>query len=243
MTAARRRALSLLALALLIGLVAAFAWTRAKSGEEARLGPRADRPDLLLLTSLPLAFGDSFALDAAGSPVLDAIEQRYRVRIIATASPSELKGARLLLMAHPLAQPAEDLVALDDWVRKGGRLLLLADPRLEWADRRPLGDPTRPPPMFMDTGLLGHWGLRLDPPEESGDRYSTLAGRTIMARSPGQFHGTCKLSEDRIVAKCRIGAGTAILVADADFLDWSRAEAGAQGSTALLVALDSLERG
>ena len=242
MTAARRRAISLLAVALLIGLVAAFAWTRANSGE-GRLGPRTERPELLLLTSLPLAFGDSFSLDAAGSPVLDALERRYRVRIIATASPSELQHARLLLMAHPLALPAEDLVALDDWVRKGGRLLLLADPRLDWADGRALGDPTRPPPMFMDTGLLAHWGLRLDPPTESGDRASTLAGQTIAARSPGQFHGACVISADRIVAKCRIGAGTAILVADADFLDWSKGEAGAQGATALLAALDSLEHG
>ena len=62
-------------------------------------------------------------------------------------------------MAQPLAQPAEDLVALDDWVRGGGRVLLLADPMLEWPSKRPLGDPLRPPPMFMDTGLLAHWGL------------------------------------------------------------------------------------
>ncbi len=242
MIPARRRAVGLLAVALVIGLVAAFAWTRVKSAEDP-LGPRAERPELLLLTSLPLAFGDSFALDAAGSPVLDALDQRFRVRIIATASPSELKGARLLLMAHPLAQPAEDLVALDEWVRKGGKLLLLADPRLDWADSRPLADPTRPPPMFMDTGLLAHWGLRLDSPTASVDRASTLAGRTIATRSPGQIHGSCAVAADRIVAKCRIGAGTAIIVADADFLDWSRDEAGARGATAVLAALDSLERG
>jgi hypothetical protein len=164
------------------------------------------------------------------------------VRTIATTSPAELKGARLLLMAHPLAQPAEDLVALDAWVRKGGKLLLLADPLLEWPDSRPLGDPTRPPPMFMDTGLLKHWGLRLEPLTDRGDRVSTLAGRTMTTRSPGQFHGNCKISPDRTVATCRMGKGAVMLVADADFLDWSRGEAGKQGATALIGALDSLER-
>lgn len=237
---ARRRAISFLAVALLIGLVAAFSWTKVNGGED-RLKPRKERPELLLLTSLPLAFGESFSLDAAGSPVLDALESRYRVRIIATASPDALKGAKLLLMAHPLAQPAEDLVALDNWVRGGGKLLLLADPRLEWPDSRPLGDPTRPPSMFMDTGLLQHWGLRLDPPVERAERSSILAGQAMKTRSPGQFQGNCEISADRIVATCRIGKGTVMLVADADFLDWTR-DKSTQGATAVLAALDSLEQ-
>ena len=95
-------------------------------------------------------FGDELSLEAAGSPLLDALESRYRVRAIATTSPEELARGRLLLMAKPLAQPAENLVALDQWVRAGGRVLLLADPMLEWGDERPLGDATRPPPMFSD---------------------------------------------------------------------------------------------
>ena len=36
-------------------------------------------------------------------------------------------------MAQPLAQTAENLVTLDTWVRRGGRVLLLADPLLEMA--------------------------------------------------------------------------------------------------------------
>ncbi len=78
-------------------------------------------------------------------------------------------------MAHPLAQPAEDLVALDNWVRGGGRVLLLADPMLEWPSKRPLGDPLRPPPMFMDTGSAAALGLRLDPPGERGKGNAGLA--------------------------------------------------------------------
>ena len=79
-------------------------------------------------------------------------------------------------MAQPRAQPAEDLVALDNWVRGGGRVLLLADPMLEWPSERPLGDPFRPPPTFADTGLLAHWGLKLDAPDEPGRRVGELGG-------------------------------------------------------------------
>ena len=231
MKAARRRALLSLFL-----LLAGCGW-----GDGA-LGPRQQKPELLLLTSLPLAFGESFSLEAAGSPVLEALEQRYQVKPIATSSPDALKGTQLLLMVQPLAQPAEDLVALDRWVRDGGRVLLLADPMLEWKDSRPLGDPTRPPPMFMDTGLLGHWGLRLDAPDARGERAATLAGEDIAAQSPGSLHGTCRISADRIVAQCKVGRGSALIVADADFIDWSRTGEAANGRKALLAALDQLER-
>ncbi len=233
MTKARRRALLIGAIGLVVGLAAVLAWTRSS--------PR-ERPVLLLLSSLPIAFGELFELEAAGSPVLDALERRYRVRTIATSSALELEQGRLLVMAHPLAQPAEDLVALDAWVRGGGRLLLLADPMLEWADGRPLGDPTRPPPMFMDTGLLAHWGLRLAAPAARGERSATLAGSPILTRSPGSLSGTCPISPDGLVARCAIGKGTVLIVADADFLDWSRGGEGAQGASALLGALDSLRR-
>ncbi len=146
------------------------------AGRRSRLGQPSERPVLLLLTSLPLSFGEDFSLQEIGSPALRALETRYRVVPISVTDPSELRLGGLLLMAQPFAQPAEDLVALDQWVRRGGRVLLLADPILEWPSKRPLGDPLRPPAMFMDTGLLAHWGLRIDPPDERGPRKEELGG-------------------------------------------------------------------
>ena len=239
MTAAPRRApLLLAAAAALLVLVAALAWTRGKDGG---LGPRSERPALLLLTSLPVMFGSDLTLEATGSPLLDALETRYRVEAIATTSTAELQRGRLLLMAQPLAQPPENLVALDQWVRDGGRLLLLADPLLEWKDSRPIGDSTRPPLMFADTGLLGHWGLSLDAPERRGERKSRLGSEPAVMVSPGRLRGGCGLSDDGVVARCGIGKGEAIIVADADFLDWTRSGGDSGNRRALLAALESLE--
>jgi hypothetical protein len=202
-----------------------------------------ERPPLLLLTSLPLMFGEDFSLQSGGSPALRAIETRYRIVPISVTDPKELAKGRLLLMAHPRAQPAEDLVALDDWVRGGGRVLLLADPMLEWPSERPLGDPTRPPPMFMDTGLLAHWGLRLDPPAERGERPAKLGGYDVLSASPGQLFGRCAISADRLVAHCRIGKGRATIVADADLLDVAHlGSRAAHNLDALLAELARLER-
>ena len=97
--------------------------------------------------------------------------------------------------------------------------MLLADPMLEWPSKRPLGDPLRPPPMFMDTGLLAHWGLRLDAPEAAGTQLRKLGDITILTASPGELEGTCAISADRLVAHCEGGRGRATIVADADFLN------------------------
>jgi len=181
--------------------------------------PPEAKPTLLLLTSLPLVFGEQFSLHDAGSPTLKALETRYRVVPISVTGPTDLSKGRVLLMAHPLAQTAENLVALDAWVRRGGRVLLLADPLLEWPSERPLGDPLRPPAMFMDTGLLQHWGVSLAGPDRRGPQLRRLGGRDVLTVSPGSLEGACEIAGDHFVAHCRVGQGRATIVADADLLD------------------------
>src|SRR5262245_6573367 len=240
MNRARVRALAII-LALPIG--AAIAITvlgREHRGVQPR--PPGERPALLLLTSLPLMFGEQFSLQGGGSAALTALETRYRVVPISVTSPTDLAKGRLLLLAHPAAQPAEDLVALDDWVRRGGHLLLLADPMLEWPSSRALGDPLRPPLMFPDTGLLSHWGLRLDAPDERGPALRKFGGYDVEAVSPGRLVGGCEITPDAAVARCRIGRGRAIVVADADFLDTERlGKPGEHNLDGLLGELAGLE--
>ena len=218
MMGARGRALALVVI-LLIG-IGALAFARMAPGPRPLAErPAADRPTLLLLTSLPLIFNEDFSLQGGGSPALRRLETRYRVVPISVTDSGELAKGGLLIMAHPRAQTAENLVALDAWIRRGGHLLLLADPMLEWPSSRRLGDPLRPAPMFMDTGLLAHWGLRLDAPDVRGPVERKLGGYAVTAVSPGTLHGSCAVQADRLVAHCRIGRGKATIVADADVLN------------------------
>jgi hypothetical protein len=211
MMGARGRALVLLGIALTgVAALALNAYRQRPSTSE--------KTPLMVLTGLPIIFGEEFSLKGAGSPALKALESDFHVEPISTTDARELRGP-LLLMAQPPAQTSENLVALDAWVRRGGRVLLLADPLLEWPSSRPLGDPLRPPAMFVDTGLLGHWGLRLDAPEARGPAIRTLAGYRIATVSPGALYGSCSISADRLVAECRVGKGWAVVVADADLLN------------------------
>lgn len=242
MSFARARAWMLILVAA-IGSVAALFAFHAQQPRALAPRPAAKRPTLLLVTSLPLIFSEHFSVQNGGSATLEALQARYRVAPIGVTDRAGLAKGRLLLMAHPLAQPAEDLVALDGWVRDGGHLLLLADPLLEWPSSLPLGDPLRPPPMFMDSGLLEHWRLALASPVVRGPAMRKLAGFDILTVSPGELAGACDISADRLVADCRIGKGRVVVVADADFLDrdrlGSKAAHNLDGLVAMLAELES----
>ena len=238
---ARARAAVLIGAVLIAAAGLAFVAER-EAGEPAPGAASGAKPNLLLLTTLPLVFGEKFGLEGGGSPALKALETRYTVIPVAVADAENLARGRLLLMAHPLAQPAEALVDLDRWVRGGGRLLLLADPALEWRSELPLGAPLRPPSAFADTGLLKHWGLRLDAPDERGPRQLTLGGQAILTASPGALFGACRISADRLVAHCRVGRGEATVVADADFLNVEQLDGPtANNLNAMLVELAALD--
>ncbi|MCW3798323.1 GldG family protein [Sphingomonas sp. BN140010] len=204
---------------------------------QTRHGEAVPQPQLALLTGLPLVFGEGFSLEAAKHPVIARLERDYQVRLV--DGPEQLGTARLLLAAQPRALTAGRLVALDEWVRAGGRLVLLADPLLSWPTDLPLGDPQRPPYEYADTGLLAHWGLRLERPDSSRAAMLTLAGQAVATPSPGTLNGTggkCRISPDRHSAACGLGKGRAVVVADADFLR------SAAGPEALAEQLEQLKR-
>ena len=243
----RRRWLAGAAGALLVVAATAAGFVLKDRSRELPERAAGERPELLLLTSLPIVFPERFSLEGSKSPALAALRRRYQPVPISTADAASLEGHRLLLMAQPNAQPAEFLVELDQWVRRGGRVLLLADPALEWPSKRPLGDPLRPPAAFADTGLLGHWGLRLDAPDEPGPATFTVDGRTVHALSPGSLVAAgrqCEITASGLVARCRIGRGQATIVADADFADVERRRDPARSGNLdfLLAELARLER-
>lgn len=204
----------------LAALTVLATWAIIPSDEGAPPRPPEQRPALALLTSLPLVFAQDFGLEGGGSPALDRLEQRYDVEPIAVADAAQLAGKRMLLMAHPRAQPAEVLVELDQWVRNGGRLLLLADPRLDWPSERPLGDRLRPPPAFADTGLLIRWGMDLSGPSPAGPARAGNGTHEVMTSAPGKIESkNCTVLGDGFVARCQIENGQVTVIADADFLD------------------------
>lgn len=135
-----------------------------------------------------------------------------------------------LLLAHPYALPPEALVEVDRFVRAGGRAVILADALSGWPPPHPFGDARNPPVTSLLTPLLDHWGLRLDAPAPNsagaGVAVVRNLGRRIELHSSGHFSvlphncsGAGRLPDQGYsMAFCRIGLGTAVVLADADIL-------------------------
>lgn len=210
--------------ALLFGL--AFAAGGARGYEAVVLGggaprPAADRPPLLLMTSLPIVWGEGGAFDPASAPAQSyrLLEGEFAVQPIDAIEPDTLRGQRMMLLAQPRLLAPEEMATLDEWVRGGGRILILADPCLGWPSRFPPGDARRPPAATLLHPLLAHWGLRLDP-GSGGRQVERIGERRLRLDTPGSFAATgpaCRVSP-LFLARCRIGEGKALLVADADLL-------------------------
>jgi hypothetical protein len=176
--------------------------------------PPPDRPALTLLTGLPLVWGEANA-------AYEALSAAYTIRPIDAATPERLGPAKLLLVAQTRPPGPAGLVALDAWVRGGGRALILTDPDLRWPSDLALGDPRRPPADDGLAPLLAHWGLSVEAPKGRVLVTRDIEGRRIAMAAPGRFvalGSECAIGGQGLFAACRPGSGRALLMADADLL-------------------------
>jgi hypothetical protein len=185
------------------------------------------RSALGLMGTIPLywgeeaAFGGALSGDVAHHWARAQLEARYALHPLDTLSEESLAGLDLLLLAQPRALGGPENVALDAWVRGGGRLLLFADPLVTGESRFPIGDRRRPQGAILLSPILDHWGLRLEF-DESQREGVVLAGGTIPVNLPGAFVpvGTdCTVEAAGVVARCAIGEGRVLAVADSAVLD------------------------
>jgi hypothetical protein len=198
-------------------------------GPDDRAAEAPIRPALLLMTSLPIVWGERGAFDPKSRPSLfyRALQEEFDVRPVDLLDEAGLGRGQLLLLAQPRGLAPAELVALDAWVRRGGCVLILADPDLAWPSDLPLGDVRRPVPVSLLGPLLAHWRLELraNTRRRPGilwvDGANRSPDRKLWLESPGHFvggGGECDIGAGAVIAYCRIGRGRSTLIADADLL-------------------------
>lgn len=226
--------------ALVVVAVAAWAW-HGDGREKASLG---------LFSSLPIYWNEpgsvSEALDGGGERhwVRATLEHQYRLIPLDTLDGNELAQLGALIMAQPRPLAPTENVALDQWVRKGGRLLLFADPFLTEDSRFTLGDKRRPQDVVLLSPILGRWGLELifDEDQQQDERMVAYGSVSLPERLAGRLRvvdtgapAQCTITGQQLIAECRIGAGHVLVVADAAVLEADRsAEDASPGLSALV---------
>lgn len=139
-----------------------------------------------------------------------------------------LAGLEQIAIIQPRALTPQDNVALDDWVRAGGRVLLVLDPMLSGNYRFAVGDPRRPIDVALIPPVVERWGLTIAAREgQDPDLRKVLYeadqpdGPYILRSLAGEISEVegadpdCDFYAERIVAQCRVGEGLVTLAADA----------------------------
>lgn len=186
-------------------------------------------PAVTMLTGLPLRWssgGGIAAMIAEGTsddPALARLEAVGPVSLVDSVVDHVPSPGGTLLIAHPRALAPQEMVAIDAFVRGGGRAVVLADALSGWPARHPLGDPRNPPVTSLLTPLLDHWGVTLGaaPAGEGRALPVDVGGARLHLFSAGRFDHLppqCRAVAGERVALCRIGMGEAWLVGDADLL-------------------------
>ncbi len=150
--------------------------------------PESNAKQIGLVSSLPIYWPEAGGVDEmlAGNQatpwVRSLLEERYEIVPLdtltdigraentdetgqsgeenAVTQSSALARLDRLIIAQPRALTPADNVALDEWVRGGGQLLLMLDPRLTRHSRFAYGDPRRPADMaLLNQPILARWGL------------------------------------------------------------------------------------
>jgi hypothetical protein len=221
-----------------------------------------------LMTSLPLYWPLGAGVDAIASGRADlpwqreALEQAYTLVPLDTLSPipalspdapdvDPLAGLTRLAVIQPRGLSPADNVALDDWVRAGGRLLLVLDPMLTGEYDLPLGDPRRPSEAALIPPVVARWGMTVrvtfyENPDDMPKLATLPDGSAIPLAIPGNIELSkeaerrCVLAAGYAAARCQVGKGQVTLIADAGLFEHPEL-AGDGGAALRAVLAESVE--
>jgi ABC-type uncharacterized transport system len=205
----------------------------------------SDRPQVTLMTALPLVWGEGDTADilqgrSGRSETLKRLDARFDIRAIDMVSAKTL-GRDIAILAQPRRLSPLELVAFDKWVRRGGRTMIFADAELLGSSSYPLGDNRRAPPVTLLDPLFKHWGVDLDDSDKV-IRTTAVGGTKIAFAGAASwtFGSNCTAIIPEAI-ECRIGKGRVMMIGDADMLDarlWQ--EQGADNPTWIAAQLDRL---
>ncbi len=202
-----------------------------------------------LFTSLPIIWSEAASVGA----VLQSGEGPHWARATIAGGgqvvaldfldAKALAPLREIVIAQPRPLAPIENVALDNWVRGGGRVLLIADPALTEGSIFPLGDPRRPQAVALMSPILARWGLELqfDDRQPAGAHVVDALGGPVVVDLPGRFQtlpgSACRAQDAGLVVNCHVGKGSIVAFADAAFL--RRGDASGTGRRALSRLLEA----
>ncbi|HEX4152508.1 MAG TPA: Gldg family protein [Steroidobacteraceae bacterium] len=183
------------------------------------------KPVVGLLSSIPMQgqFNPTTGQMGETWPALSQIEQLFTVRSLASGLDHIDKDVDVLMIVQPKNLPPKTLYAIDQFVMRGGKVLLFVDP-VSGADssgqdpRNPFAGATADRSSDLEP-LLTDWGVAYDPGKVIGDLGLGLEVRASVQGAPTRHIGILGLHSDDMDRKdVDTAALDTINVATAGFL-------------------------
>lgn len=131
------------------------------------------KPKIALMTTLPMTLGFDPVNQRMRQPwvIVTQMQQAFEVHDLPTSATEIPADVSLLMLVHPKGLSDATLYAIDQFVMRGGRLLLFVDPSAEQDvsganPMNPLDGDGRASDLEP---LLKAWGVQFDPKEVIGD--------------------------------------------------------------------------
>lgn len=210
------------------------------------------------MTSLPIYWneGDPFSdlgnANAQMPWVRQTLERRYQVvpidALAGEEQASPLAGLDALAIIQPRGISPAGNVALDEWVREGGRLFLALDPMLSGEYDVAIGDPRHPIVSTLVPPVLDRWGLGLSFDEMQDDDprlvyWDDLAMPVVMAGvlsvlpdGDREERASCMITSSGVITYCQLGKGQITVLADVALFE--PREGNTDAETALLTLFE-----
>jgi gliding motility-associatede transport system auxiliary component len=148
-------------------------------------------------------------------PIFAQMEQLFTVRTLTTDIDHVDQDVDVLMVVHPKQLPQKTLYAIDQFVMRGGRILLFVDPN-SGADTSGQ-DPSNPLAGAMANHssnlepLLSAWGINYDPTKVIGDLALGLEVRSSMQGPPTRHIGILGLRRDDMDPKDVVSASLDVI--------------------------------
>jgi ABC-type uncharacterized transport system involved in gliding motility auxiliary subunit len=136
-----------------------------------------------IMSSLPI-FGDKQEKLPKWT-ITDTIEEFFEIKVLGT-NPKNLDGIDVLMIIHPKDVKDDTLFAIDQYVLKGGKVMLFVDPLAEGDRSKPAGsDSSILPDLDSDLDrLTEQWGITVLKEKIVGDINSAMHVQTHSATGP-----------------------------------------------------------
>jgi ABC-type uncharacterized transport system involved in gliding motility auxiliary subunit len=153
-----------------------------------RLG-NPKKPTVGVISALPVdaSFDQQTGQMRQGWASIAQLHEQMQLRTLATDIATIEQDVDTLLLIHPKDLPPKTLYAIDQFVMRGGKLLVFVDPQSENDPAGQQGGPMAMVPRASSLApLLDAWGVEFDPGKVLGDRGLGLTVALRQGEQPSQ---------------------------------------------------------